>query len=78
MLVELWRPVLTTSLAVVIGFSVMNMAEIATFHTFSRTLSIAVVFALFGDLILLPALLIHFDRGKSGVESSSGEAGRGA
>jgi predicted RND superfamily exporter protein len=64
MLVELWRPVLTTSLAIVIGFSVMNLAELATLHTFSRTLSIAVVFALFGDLVLLPALLIHFDRGQ--------------
>jgi predicted RND superfamily exporter protein len=67
MLIELWRPVLTTSLAIVIGFSVMNLAELATFHTFARTLSIAVVFGLFGDLILLPALLIHFDRGRSGV-----------
>jgi predicted RND superfamily exporter protein len=63
---ELWRPVLTTSLAIVIGFSVMNFAEMRTFHTFSRTLSIAVVFALFGDLILLPALLIHFDRRRRG------------
>ena len=30
MLVELWRPVVTTSLAIVIGFSVMNLAELAT------------------------------------------------
>jgi predicted RND superfamily exporter protein len=67
MLLDLWRPVLTTSLAIVIGFSVMNLAELRTFHTFARTLSIAVVFGLLGDLILLPALLIHFDRGRWAV-----------
>ncbi len=68
MLLKLWRPVLTTSLAIVIGFSLMNLAGLATLHTFARMLSMAVAFALFGDLILLPALLIHFDRGRSGVE----------
>jgi predicted RND superfamily exporter protein len=62
MLTELWMPVLTTSLVIVIGFSVMNFAELVAFHTFSRTLSIAVICALFGDLVLLPALLVHFDR----------------
>jgi predicted RND superfamily exporter protein len=62
MLAELWKPVLTTSLVIVIGFSVMNLAELVPFHTFSRTLSIAVICAVFGDLVLLPALLIHFDR----------------
>jgi predicted RND superfamily exporter protein len=72
MLTELWRPVLTTSLAIVIGFSVMNLAELATFHSFSRTLSIAVVFALFGDLVLLPALLVHFDRGRP-INAHAGE-----
>jgi hypothetical protein len=62
MLIELWKPVLTTSVAIVIGFSVMNLAELAPFHTFSRTLSTAVICAVFGDLVLLPALLVHFDR----------------
>jgi predicted RND superfamily exporter protein len=65
MLLELWKPVLTTSVVIVAGFSVMNLAELVPFHTFSRVLSIAVIFAAFGDLILLPALLIHFDRARS-------------
>jgi predicted RND superfamily exporter protein len=62
MLSELWRPVLTTSIVIVVGFSIMNLAELVPFHTFSRSLSTAVVLAVFGDLVLLPALLIHFDR----------------
>jgi predicted RND superfamily exporter protein len=62
MLVELWKPVLTTSVAIVVGFSVMNLAELVPFHTFSRTLSMAVICAVLGDLVLLPVLLIHFDR----------------
>jgi predicted RND superfamily exporter protein len=49
---------------IVVGFSVMNLAELVPFHTLSRTLSIAVICAAFGDLVLLPALLIHFDRGR--------------
>jgi predicted RND superfamily exporter protein len=66
MLLEFWKPVLTTSVVIVVGFSVMNLAELAPFHTFSRVLSVAVIFAAFGDLVLLPALLIHFDRTRPG------------
>jgi predicted RND superfamily exporter protein len=65
MLADLWKPVVTTSVVIVIGFSVMNFAELVPFHTFSRTLSVAVICAVFGDLVLLPALLIHFDRRRS-------------
>jgi predicted RND superfamily exporter protein len=70
MLAELWRPVVTTSLAIVIGFSVMNLAELATLFTLARTLSVAVLFALCGDLLLLPALLIHFDGQRSNASAT--------
>lgn len=65
MLAELWKPVLSTSVVIVIGFSVMYLAELVPFHTFSSTLSIAVICAVVGDLVLLPALLIHLDRHSS-------------
>jgi hypothetical protein len=59
---EYWRPVLFTSVTVIIGFSVMNFAYLTTYHTFSRMICVAMAYALIGDLVFLPALLRHFDR----------------
>ncbi len=61
MVQELWRPVSTTTVVIVIGFSVMNLAEFTPFHSFSRVLSASLLFALIGDLVILPALLRHLD-----------------
>ena len=62
MLCELWRPVAVTTLVICIGFSVMNFADMIPFHTFSRLLSATMLYALVTDLLLLPALLVQFDR----------------
>lgn len=59
---ELWRPIVTTTLTTIIGFSVMNIADLVPFHTFSRLLSAAMLFALVGDLVILPSMLRHFHR----------------
>ena len=57
---ELWRPVVTTTLTTIVGFSVMNMADLVPFHTFSRLLGATMLFALVCDLLILPAMLRHF------------------
>ncbi len=62
MLREMWRPVTTTTVVIAIGFIVMNFAPLVPFHTFGRTLTATMLYALVCDLILLPALLLHFDR----------------
>ncbi len=59
---ELRNPILTTTLAVVAGFSWMNLAEMTPFLSFSRVLSVALIIALLADLYLLPYLLAKFDR----------------
>lgn len=62
MLREMWRPVTTTTVVIAIGFIVMNFAPLVPFHTFARTLTATMIYALVCDLILLPTLLLHFDR----------------
>jgi hypothetical protein len=57
-----WSPVIIATLVIVAGFSVLNFAPLVPFHSFSRTLSATLAFAVLGDLILMPPLLIHFDR----------------
>ena len=59
---ELNRPIITTTLAIVIGFLWMNMADLVPLQTFSRILSIALLVALAADLWILPALVARFDR----------------
>jgi predicted RND superfamily exporter protein len=59
-----WSPVITATLVICIGFSVLNFAPLVPFHSFSRTLSATMAFAVLGDLVLMPPLLIHFDRSK--------------
>ncbi len=59
---EYWRPVFITSVTVVIGFAVMNFAQMTSFQTFSRIICVTMTCALIGDLIALPVLLKHFDR----------------
>lgn len=72
MIAELWRAVLATTLVICVGFSVMNFAEMIPFRTFSRLLSATMIYALFADLILLPALLITFDRPPKPDPSTAG------
>jgi len=59
-----WSPVVIATLVIATGFSVLNFAPLVPFHSFSRTLTTTMVFAVLGDLILMPPLLIHFDRMK--------------
>jgi len=59
-----WSPVVVATLVICTGFSVLNFAPLVPFHSFSRTLSATMIFAVLGDLILMPPLLIHFDRGR--------------
>ncbi|MBI3743903.1 MAG: MMPL family transporter, partial [Chloroflexi bacterium] len=63
MMREHWSPVIVATLVIVAGFSVLNFAPLVPFHSFSRALSATMAFAVLGDLILMPPLLIHFDRG---------------
>ncbi len=57
-----WSPVVIATIVIATGFSVLNFAPLVPFHSFARTLSATMVFAVLGDLILMPPLLIHFDR----------------
>lgn len=54
--------ILVTSLVIVIGFIPMLFAPLVPFHTFAVLLGATMLFALIGDLIILPSLLVHFDR----------------
>ena len=71
MLREHWHPVIATTLVVAIGFSVLNFAPLVPFHSFARALSATMLFAVLGDILLLPSLLIHFDTAPT---QSRGEA----
>lgn len=62
MLREMWRPVAITSFVIAIGFFIMNFAPLTPFHTFSRALTATMLYALACDVVLLPTLLLHFDR----------------
>lgn len=62
MMREHWSPVIVSTLVIVLGFSVLNAAPLVPFHSFARALSATMAFAILGDLLLLPPLLIHFDR----------------
>ncbi len=62
MLSELWYSVLMTTVVISVGFFVANFAPLVPFHTFSRTLTATMILAVFCDLFLLPALLVHLDR----------------
>lgn len=64
---EYWRPVLFTSLTVVIGFAVMMFAPLKTYHSFSWMICFTMTYALLGDLLFLPVLLTHFDRRRFNV-----------
>ncbi|MBV1905226.1 MAG: MMPL family transporter [Pseudomonadales bacterium] len=59
---ELSRPIITTTLAIVVGFLWMNLADLVPLQSFSRILSIALLVGLATDLWVLPALLARFDR----------------
>jgi predicted RND superfamily exporter protein len=69
---ELRRPVVTTTLAIVIGLSVLNFSELVPFHSFSQILILSLLLALFGDAILLPALLTHFGETEKDRNNATG------
>ncbi|PIS05018.1 MAG: hypothetical protein COT81_03380 [Candidatus Buchananbacteria bacterium CG10_big_fil_rev_8_21_14_0_10_42_9] len=59
---ELRGPMIFTSVVIVLGSSVLNLADLVPYWTFTRVLTLAMALALATDLVLLPALLVHFDR----------------
>jgi predicted RND superfamily exporter protein len=59
---ELWQPILTTTLVVIVGFSVMYFAPLTPFISFAAALSFIMLLALICDLILLPSLLVACDK----------------
>jgi uncharacterized protein len=59
---ELVAPIMTTTLAVCIGFVILFMAEMQPFHDFAMLMITTMLIALLADLILLPALVRQFMR----------------
>ena len=55
---------LVTSAILLSGFSVMIISHMPSIHTFAQLASVAILAALFGDLVMLPALLACFVRSR--------------
>lgn len=51
---------LVTSVTLLGGFSVMMLSQMPSIQTFSQLAGVAILAALFGDLVMLPALLMCF------------------
>ena len=63
-LAKRWEQIFVTTVVIVVGFVPMMFAPLIPFHTFATLLSLTMLFALVGDLVILPSLLAHFDRRK--------------
>ena len=59
---EIARPMVLTSVVNCAGFAIFVLAEFRPMHHFGIMASIAMMAALFGDLLLLPNLLRLLDR----------------
>ena len=59
-LVEVGRPIVTTSIALAIGFSVLSLSNFQPNATFGVLSGLTMMLALLGDLVLLPACLLVF------------------
>jgi len=55
---------LVTSATLLGGFSVMMISQMPSIHTFAQMAGVAILAALFGDLVMLPALLACFVRSR--------------
>jgi predicted RND superfamily exporter protein len=61
---EIGRPVVLTSIVNTVGFSIFYFSDFMPMHHFGLLAGISMAAALIGDAVLLPNLLILFDRGK--------------
>lgn len=59
---EIGRPIVLTSIVNCLGFSIFLLSEFRPMSDFGLLTGIAMIAALIGDLVLLPALLRVFDR----------------
>lgn len=62
---ELIAPVMTTTLAVCFGFTVLFFAEMQPFHDFAMLMITTMFIALIADVVLLPALVRQFVSGRT-------------
>jgi hypothetical protein len=58
----LGRPIVVTSLMLSAGFLVLDLSGFATLRELGRLAALTMMMCLLGDLTLLPALLVRFDR----------------
>ena len=54
---ELMTPIVTTTLIICVGYSVLLFAELLTFHDFAIVILITLVAALLSDILVLPMLV---------------------
>ncbi|MGB0583003.1 MAG: MMPL family transporter, partial [Limisphaerales bacterium] len=57
------RALVVTTIILVIGFSILSLSPFRLNSWMGQLTAIVIVFALIADFIMLPALLITFDRG---------------
>jgi predicted RND superfamily exporter protein len=60
---EIGRPIVLTSVVNTIGFGILFLSDFRPMSDFGLLASVAMVAALVGDLVMLPNLLLLFDRG---------------
>lgn len=68
------RAIVMTTLLIVLGLSVLGLSEFMPSRRFAELTSVAMVAALAGDLLLLPACLALFWRSARGVRASGADA----
>ncbi|MCB2078133.1 MAG: RND family transporter [Novosphingobium sp.] len=61
-----FRPIVTSSVALIGGFSIMTFAAFGSIQQFGILAAIAIFVALAADLLITPALVLLFDTTKSG------------
>jgi len=62
------RAIVVTTIVLVAGFAVLAQSSFALNSYMATLTAIAIVFALFADLLLLPALLLALDREETAPE----------
>jgi predicted RND superfamily exporter protein len=68
---DLGRPLVMTSLVHVAGFAIFLCTDFLPLYQFGLLASIAMVAALVGDLVMLPNLLVVFDRSSKVAETTA-------
>ena len=66
---EIGRPIVLTSIVNTLGFSIFLFSEFRPMSEFGLMTGFAMLAALFGDLVMLPSLLLVFDRDRNGTDA---------